>query len=239
MVRVPQPALPVALAQLAATAAIRAAYGGGGAVPTVLGLILSPAAVVLVQLHGARLGGTRFGVWAGAVAVALPLLGIAYALPTYRSTYTHDSLPSLVGLEHPGWYAIGVGLAAVALVVPRFALAAAGIVAAVVAVVVWGVAPLSDLRSSLHEAGWSIAFVEWLVVAGVAGALRRSVLVATGFAGWLVFFVLRAAHQPFAGGHFWQALAPAAPAAALLAAAIASLAPRLRPASRASRAEAR
>jgi hypothetical protein len=189
--------------------------------------VLSGVAAFVVSLHGRRLAGAPFGAAAGAAVVLLPLLGIVYALPSYRPTYEHDALPSLVGATHTAWFALGVGLAAAFLVVPRQAIALAGVAAAAAAVAVWGVASLTDLKNGLHENAWSVTFTGWLVVAGVAGLARRSPWIAAGAGGWLVVFVLRGAHRPFAHGAFWQALAPAAPAAALLFVAIALLVPSL------------
>ena len=183
-----------------------------------------------VHLQGVRLAETRFGYGAAAVYVVLPLAATAYFIPPYRSTYTHDVLPSLLGLEHTAWFALGVAIAAATLLPPRRALAAAGVAAAAVALVAWGTGELGDVKVGLHEGAWSIGLLEWAVVAGVVGAARRSPWLAAFLGGWLVLFVLRAAHRPFGSGEFWTSLAPALPAAALLAAAIALLVPRLRPA---------
>jgi hypothetical protein len=71
---------------------------------------------------------------------------------------------------------------------------------------------------------------EWVLVAGLIGAARRSVLTAIGLGGWIVFVVLRAAAQGYADAAFWKALAPATPAIALLLTALWFLIPRLRPA---------
>jgi hypothetical protein len=198
------------------------------ALGAVAGAVLSGVAAFVLSMHGRRLAGERFGAAAGSAIVLLPLLGILYALPSYRSTYEHDALPALVGATHTAWFALSVALAAALLVAPRQAIALAGVVAAATALAVWGVGPLTDLKNGLHENAWSVTFTGWLVVAGVAGLARRSPWLATGVGGWLVLFVLRGAHKPFAGGAFWQALAPAAPAAALLFVAIALLVPRLR-----------
>jgi hypothetical protein len=220
----------IATAELLVVAAVALAYGAGGPAQVAGALALAPVAVACVHLHGLRLAGTRFAYGAAVVYVALPLAAIAYFLPAYRPTYTHDVLPSLLGLEHTAWFALGVAIAAASLVAPARALAAAGVVAAAVALAVWGTGPLGDVKIGLHEGGWSIGFLEWAVVAGVAGAARRAPWRAAFLGGWLVFFVLRAAHRPFGSGAFWTALAPALPAAALLAAAIALLVPQLRPA---------
>lgn len=190
--------------------------------------VLCAAASLVLFEHGRRLAGRRFAVAAAAAVVGLPLLGIWYALPTYRTTYMHDALPALVGATSTGWFALGVAVAAAALLLPRHAVAAAGAIAAVVGVAVWGLGALTDVKNGLHESGWSVTLAGWLVVAGLIGLARRSPWLAVGFGGWFAFVLLRAAHRPFDHGLFWAALAPAAPVAALLFVAIALLVPRLR-----------
>ena len=211
--------------------AVRAAYGGGGVLSTAAGVVLGPVAVVAVYRFARRVGPT-FAIGAAAMVFAGPLLGVLYMLSSYRSTYTHDALPALFGLSHPGWFALGVLVAAAVSFAPARALAAAGVAAAAVGVAVWGVHPLAGVQTSLHEAGWSVTFIEWLVIAGVLGLGLRARWPAAGIAGWLAIVVLRAAHRPFEHGAFWSALAPAVPAAALLLAAIGLLLPRRSPAAR-------
>jgi hypothetical protein len=220
----------VATVDLVLPVLVRAAYGGGGVLATTCGIVLGPLAVVAVHRLATRLAGPRFALGAATLVPALPLLGVIYALPPYRTVYQHDSLPALFGVAHPLWFALGVALALAAAFAPARAFAAAGLVAAVVGLAVWGATPLGDVRSALHEDAWSVAFAEWLPVAGLLGLALRSRWFALGAGGWLVFFVVRAAHRTFEHGHFWAALAPAVPSAALLAAAIALLVPRRRPA---------
>jgi hypothetical protein len=221
----------VVVADVVVTLLVRIVYGGDGALSTLAGVVLGSVAVVAVHRIGLRVG-RRFAFGAAAMVFVVPLLGAAYALGTYRPTYTHHSLPALFGLAHPGWFAIGVGLAVASAFAPATTTAAAGVLAAVGAAVVWGVSPLGDVTNALHETAWSITFIEWLPVAGVLGLVRKAPWSAVGTAGWLVFFVLRAAHRSFDEGAFWAALAPAVPAAALLLAAIALLVPRRSPAAR-------
>lgn len=190
-------------------------------------MLCACAALVLAE-HGRRLAGERFGLCAGAAIVVLPLLGVPYALPHYRPTYTHAALPALVGATHTGWFAAGVAVAAGLLAAPRLALAASGVAALLIGLAVWGVDALGAAKAGLHETSWSVTFAAWLVVAGVVGVARRSPWLATCLAGWFGLVLLRAAHEPFDGGRFWIALAPAAPAAALLFVAISLLVPRLR-----------
>jgi hypothetical protein len=217
----------VIAAGLAAAVALAIGLAYASVPGALAGAVLSGAAAIVLSILGARLGGDRLGLAAACAVVALPLLGILYALPTYRSTYTHDALPALVGASHTGLFAIGVAILAGLLVVPRHAIGAAGVTALAVALVVWGVDPLTSVKNGLHENGWSVTFAGWLVVAGVLGTARRSPWLAAGLGGWLALVVLRAGDTSFAGGRFWRELAPAAPAAALLFVAIALLVPSL------------
>jgi hypothetical protein len=223
-------------AQLAVVVGVAVVEGTSGVAPTIAALLLAPVAVWAVRGLGTRLAGPWFGVAAAATYILLPLAGRLYFLPSYDHVYSNDVLPALVGLKSPGWLALGIALAIVAAFPSPRSLAVAGVVATLVALGVWGVGELGDVKTSLHEAGWSVALLEWLPVAGVVGVARRSPWLAPALGGWLVFFVLRASHEPFADGAFWRALAPALPAAAVLVAAIALLVPSLRPAPRPARA---
>jgi len=193
-------------------------------------VVLWPAATWAVHGLGRRLGGERFALACAAMLFALPIVATAYFLPPYRTTYEHDVLPSLLGVEHTAWFALGVTLAIVARLTPSRALAAAGVVAAVVGLFVWGLDPVQALRNPLHETGWSVALMWALPIAGFLGVARRSIWLALGVGGWLAFFVLRAAEAPYDSGAFWRELAPAMPAAAILATSLALLVPRFRPA---------
>jgi hypothetical protein len=214
----------VAFAAALVAAAVGVVYA------SVASAVMAGALVALETLvlyaHGRRLAGPRLGLAAAAAVVVVPLLGIVYAQPAYRSTYRREALPALLGATHTGWLALGVAFGAALLVVPRRLVAIIGVVALVAAFGTWGT--LTDVRTALHETGWSVTFAAWLVVAGLLGVARRSWSLALGLTGWLAIFVLRAGQRPFAGGAFWEALAPIAPAAALLFVAIALLVPRLR-----------
>jgi hypothetical protein len=197
----------------------------------VAALLIAPCACAASGAAGRRLGGRRLGIATSIVYVVLPLLGIAYALTSYRHTFVHGALPQLVGLESPAQLALGTALAIAVATLPRSIVGVAGTVGAAVALAVWGVHPLTDVRNGLHETGWSIALIEWAFVAGTIGAATRSVGRAIGLAGWVVFVVLHAAHGGY-GAHaeFWRSLAPATPAIAALLSSLALLVPRLRPA---------
>lgn len=195
----------------------------------VAALVLSPLAALAAGRLGRRVAGDRFGVATEWVYVLLPAFGYAYALGTYRHTFVHGGLPQFVGLHEPQWLALGVALAALAAVAPEASVAALGMIALVVALVVWGTAGLTGLWNGLHETAWSIAFAEWAFVAAVVGVAVRRPLLALGLGGWAAAVVVGASHAGYGGnGEFWRALAPAAPALAVLLTSIALLLPRLR-----------
>jgi hypothetical protein len=198
-----------------------------GALSLLAGAVIAPLAVFFVWKLGTQLAGPRFGGAAAVVYIALPVVARAYFLASYRHTFVHSSVPKLVGLEAPQSLALGVLIVAAMAYMPRRLLGLAGFVALVSGLVIWGIAPLSDIRNGLHETAWSITFVEWLVVASVIGAARRSPWLAIALAGTLSFFVLRGAH----GGYdsFWRSLAPVMPLAAVLLTSLSLLVPRLRP----------
>jgi hypothetical protein len=219
----------VALGALAAgevlvVAAVAAAYGTDGRLSTAVALLVAPAAVVATFVLAERLAGTAFGLAAATTYVVLPLLGTIYMFATYRSTFTHDAIPELVGLRATPWFALGVALAVLAPVrVTAPAFIALGAVA-----VVQGAGDLSTIQAGLHETAWSITMLVWLVVAGVLGALRRSRSRAAILAGWLAFAVFHGARGGYDGAAFWQSLSIATPAIAVLLSSIGLLAPRLR-----------
>jgi hypothetical protein len=215
-------------AQLVLAVAVAATGGTGGALSLVGGLILGPIAVVVTSLCARRLAGPAYGIAAGWSFVLLPVVALLFFTSAYRSTWTHEVLPSLVGVRDTRWYALGVLIALVAAFAPVVVLGALGVIGLVAGAVTYGFGDLSDVRVGIHETGWSVALAEWLPVAGAIGVARRSVLTAIGIAGWLVFFALRAASEGYDAGAFWAGLAPALPAAALLVTSIGLLVPPLR-----------
>jgi hypothetical protein len=228
----------LAAVQLVVVVDVAFAYGTDGVLATIAAVLLAPVAVWAVHGIGRRVAGETFAVGAAATFVALPLVGRAYFEPAYDDLYAHRVLPELVGLRSTWWYALGIALALVVRVAPRAAVAAGGVAAAATAIVAWGLDPVADLKPALHETGWSIALLEWLPLAGLLGAARRSPSIAVGLFGWLAFFVLRAATDDYASGAFWRGLAPALPAAAVLTASVALLVPALRPARKAPQTDA-
>ena len=218
--------LAAAAAQAVVVVLVAVAYGHDGAASVVAAAVLGPIAVLATARIAGRLAGDTFARAAAWSFVLLPFVAVLFFLSTYRHTWLHRILPDLVGVRATPWFALGVALVVAAAFAPRHAAAAAGIVAAIVAVAVWGVGPLAGVRSGIHETGWSVALAEWLPVAGTIGAARRSPSLATALGGWTCFFVLHGAHEGYDA--FWASLAPALPAAALLASSLALLLPRLR-----------
>lgn len=196
----------------------------------VAAVVLAPAACIAAGLLGRRVAGHAHGTAAQWVYVALPGFGYAYALGTYRHTFVHGALPQLVGLHEPQWLALAVALAALAAFAPDRAVAALGVIALVVALATWGTAGLTGLRNGVHETAWSVAFGEWVFVAAVVGVALRRPLLALGIGGWAATVIVGAADAGYGGdGEFWRALAPAAPALAVLLTSIWLLLPRIRP----------
>jgi hypothetical protein len=216
------------LAELVVVAVSAHRYGTGGFLPTAGALVLAPLAVVSTAFAGRRLAGPRFGELAAVVYVALPGIGDAYALSTYRSTYLHRAEPWLLGLHSTGWLAVTILVALGLALLPEIALPAVGIALTIVALVCYGTDDLSAIRLGLHETAWSIAAAEWFLIAGVLGTAWRSWRFGIGFAGVVVFWLLRAAHAGYDDAAFWRELAPATTAAALLLSAPVLLLPRLR-----------
>jgi hypothetical protein len=223
-------AVAAALANVVVAAVVAAAYGHDGIGGLVAGLVLAPLGALAAYVVAERVAEGWFAAAASVVYVALPLVAELFFVPAYRSTYTHDVLPTLLGLGSPALLAVGVVIAVAVCFLPARVAAAGGVAAAAVAAIAWGLGGLGDVKVGVHETGWSVTFLEWLPVAGVLGAARRSPWLAAALGGWLVAVTLRAAGSAVETGAFWRELAPALPAAAVLATAIALLVPRLRPA---------
>jgi hypothetical protein len=211
---------------IVAWAAIR--YTTDGAAATATALLLAPVAVWAVAAAGDRLGGRPFGLLAAAAYVALPALGTRYMLVSYRSTFSHDVIPNLLGLRATPWFALGVGITLAVAYAPHVILAAVGVAAALAALIAWGTDPLAGIRAGLHETAWSITLLEWFVLAGSLGAARRSIWLAIALFGWLVAATLHGAHGGYDDAAFWRSLSVAAPAAALLLSSLVLLVPPLR-----------
>jgi hypothetical protein len=216
--------LALAAAEVAVVAAIAVAYGTDGPASTVAALVLAPVAVLLTRRLGEKLAGPRYGLVSALVYIGLPLLGRAYVLSTYRPTFAHHVVPQLVGLRATPWFALGVGLAALALVRVAWVLF---VVAALISLAL-GTNDLHGVRDGLHETAWSVSLLPWLAAAGVVGAAGRSLALAATLAGWLVLIALHGARQGYADAAFWQSLSAAAPAIAVTLTSLGLLVPPLR-----------
>ncbi len=214
----------LATLEVAVVAAIGITYGTDGPASSVIALALAPVAVMLTWRLADRLAGPRFANLAAAVYVLLPALAALTMLATYRSTFLHRAVPNLVGLRGTPWFVLGLAIGVAALFrVAGPVLAATGLA---VLVTSWG--NLSVIRIGLHETAWSIAMLEWFAVAGVVGAALRSRVRAAGLAGWIALALGLAAQRGYDGAAFWQSLALAAPAIAVLLSSLWLLVPPLR-----------
>ena len=211
------------------TAATAMTQETGGVLAVVVALLLAPAATATTFLVARHVGGERFAVGAAWVYAVLPLLGNRYMLPVYRPTFDAHGLPALTGVVAPWRLLVATALALAVALAPRAISAAAGVVAAVVAAVLW-LGSVDDLRNALHESVWSLGLLEWLLAAAALAVAMRVRLAGIACAGWLSAVILWGAHRGYDGAAFWQTLALAAPAAAVLLSSVALLVPRLRPA---------
>lgn len=203
-------------------------------------LVLAPVALWTAYALGAGIAGPRFGVGSAALLVFLPVAGLRFFTPSYRDTYVDHGLATALGLRDTRLLLLALLVGLVLARLPGRAAAAAGVAVLLGAAAVWGVdrAGFSDVRLGLHENAWSVAFAEWLPVAGCAGLVRRSWLRAAGLAGWVGAVLLHAVHESFDTGAFWRALVPALPAIAVAAAGIGLLIPRFREPAQQARASA-
>ena len=223
----PRPRLTLAalaIVEIAVVAVIGFAYGTDGPLATFVALVLAPAAVVLTWRLADRLAGARFADLAALLYVLLPALAAVTMLSTYRSTFLHRAVPHLVGLRGTGWFALGLAIGVAAL----FRASAPVLAVTGLVLLVGSFGDLSAIRVGLHETAWSIAMLEWLALAGVVGAALRSRTRAAGLAGWLALAVALAARRGYDGAAFWQTLALAAPAIAVLLSSLWLLVPPLR-----------
>lgn len=214
----------LAALEVVVVATIGFAYGTDGPLSTVAALVLAPVAVLLTWRLADRLAGPRFADLAALVYVGLPALATATMLGTYRSTFVNRALPDLVGLRGTGWFALGLAIGVAALF--RVAGPPLAVTGVVLLIVSWE--DLSGIRIGLHETAWSIAMLEWLALASVIGAALRSPTRAAGLGGWLALAVGLAARRGYDDAAFWQALALAAPAIAVLLSSLWLLVPPLR-----------
>ena len=220
------------MAALAVVALVAATQTTDGAVSVVVALLLAPVAVGATARIGGRIAGARFAVTAAALYVLLPLLANRFMLADYRSIFDANALPALVGLQHTWVFAVGVAAAVAVALLPRVFAAAGGVLAFVIAAAAWQFAGVGRLAPGFHESVWSVALIEWLLVAGILGVLLRAPLLGVAIGGWLLTVILWGAHRGYADAVFWQSLAAAVPAGALVLSSLALLVPRLRSAKR-------
>jgi hypothetical protein len=216
-----------AAAELAAVAKIAHDRDKGG-LTVLAALVLAPVAVGATAALAARLGGRRLALGAAVVYVVLPWLARRYFYGGFLTVYDHRVMPALVGLEHTGWFALGVGITALLALAPARTAATAGVLAGAVALAVWVDGPWALLWGNFHETTWSQTFLAFLPIAALVGAARKSPWLAAALGGWLGFLVLRGLHRDYGSGGFWLSLAGAAPATAVLLSSLVYLVPRLR-----------
>ena len=219
--------LAPAAAELAAVAKIAHDRDKRG-LTLLVALVLAPVAVVATAALAARLGGRRLAVASAVVYVVLPWLGRRYFYGSFLTVYDHKVMPALVGLEHTGWFALGVGIAALLAFAPERVSAAAGALASTMAVVAWVDGPWGNLWANFHETTWSQTLLAFLPLAALVGAARRSPWLATALGGWLAVLILYGLDRDYRTGGFWLSIASAAPAIAVLLSSLAYLVPGLR-----------
>jgi hypothetical protein len=216
--------------QLIALAVVAATLGNDGAPAILVAAIAGPVAVLAAARTGERLAPGYFGAACAWVFVLAPFAATAFFVGGYRHTWLHDVLPDLVGARSAGWFALGAAIGVAVAVAPARLAGALGVAAAAVGLLLWGIHPLAAVRAGVHETGWSVTLLEWLPVAGMIGAARRSPFLSAALGGWLVALVLYGAHRGYENGEFWPSLTAALPAIAVLLSSLWLLVPRLRPA---------
>jgi hypothetical protein len=225
----------VAAAQVVTVAIVAATEPTDGALAVVVALVLAAPGVWAVEGIATRVAGPRFGLAAAVLYVLVPSYGHHFFADTpqiaLRAGYHRNVLPFLDGTRAPAWFALGIGLAVLLRLGATRVVGIAGVVAAVVAAVLWVNGPWTALYGNFHETTWSPTLVCVLPFACALGIGLRSPWVAAALGGWLAFFVLRAVHHPYydSNGGFWSALAAAMPAIAVLISGLVLLVPRLWP----------
>jgi len=158
----------------------------------------------------------------------LPFAGRRYFFGAFLGTYDHRVMPAFVGLEHTGWFALGVAVCIATVVLPERVAATLGLAGAVAAAVAWIDVPWTHLYGQFHETTWSPTLLSFLPFAATIGLAIRRPLLAAAVSGWLAVLVLRGVNRAYTGGGFWLSLAAAAPQIAVLLTSLALLVPPLR-----------
>ena len=110
-------------------------------------LVLAPAAVLAALWLGTVVGGRAIGLLSALLLVALPAVGVVYALASYRDTYVDRVLPEAVGIAAGGRFpAAALSLVAGALAIRG--LTADGRRVALLAGLVAGDRPRSRIRAA-------------------------------------------------------------------------------------------
>ena len=195
---------------------------------TIAALALAPVASTSVAALGQRAAGARFAVAAAVVYALLPFAGRLYFYGPFLDTYDHRVMPAFVGLEHTGWFALGVAVCIATVVLPERVAAALGLVGAAAAAIAWIDVSWTDLYGQFHETTWSPTLLSFLPLAATIGLAIRRPWLAAAVTGWLAVLVLRGVHRAYTGGGFWLSLAAAAPQIAVLLSSVALLVPPLR-----------
>lgn len=187
----------------------------------------------------------------GFAAMALSAAAAAFALRAVagarRAAIVAGALAGAAALVVPAAVAAGIG-GALALIAARRLRAlletAAVLGAAVAALLVWRQRALGGptitlghptwaafqaTMAQVREHFWSNRLLQWLAVAGAAGAVRLALPLGAMGAGWLGTYTLVAVATPtdFSQGRFFVSLLPAWPAYALILAAVPALVPTL------------
>ena len=189
-------------------------------------LALAPFASMAVALITRRVG-PRTAIAAGVVYAALPFAGRLYFYGAFLKVYDREVMPSLVGLEHTGWFAVGVVVAVAVGLAPERASGIASLVTVAVAAVAWIDVSWSRLYGDFHETTWSPTLLCYLPLAGVIGLATRRPWLAAAIGGWFGVLLLRGVHKPYYEGGLWLSLAAATPAIAVLLTSLALLVPPL------------
>ena len=121
-------------------------------------LVLAPAAVLAALWLGTVVGGRAIGLLSALLLVALPAVGVVYALASYRDTYVDRVLPEAVGIAAGGRFPAS----ALSLVAGAFAirgLTADGRRVVLLAGLVAGAAALAHPSGVLVLVGIALAYV--------------------------------------------------------------------------------
>jgi hypothetical protein len=176
-------AAAVAAGWLVAAGSALAADGYDGAPAWLLvlnQLVLLPVLVASVWTVGLRLGGRVLGALAAALVVALPPLGVVYALDAFDETYVDVVLPRLTGIADGGGFAAASLLAlAAAALLHALADASRAVPAGAAAGAAAGVAALAERSAVLFLVGAALCLA-------AAAALRPAAAFAAAAAAPLL-----------------------------------------------------